>query len=59
MQAKRPEIIHEFDVFVKRGKDGWKYDGRIAADTQEEAKKLFLKQNREIYASWVTVYPRR
>lgn len=38
MHAKRPEIIHEFDVFVRRGKDGWKYDGKIAADTQEEAK---------------------
>jgi hypothetical protein len=50
---------HEFDVFVKKPKIGWRFDSRIQSESLEKAKIAYLDANPYLQPNYVTVYPRR
>lgn len=56
---KPAKIQHEFDVFVKKPKLGWRFDSRIQAESLEKAKNNYLEANPYLLSNCVTVYPRR
>jgi len=59
MHPSKTKTQHEFDVFVKKPKLGWRFDSRIQAESLEKAKVEYLKANPYLPNNFVTVYPRR
>jgi hypothetical protein len=48
----------EFDIFTKEG-GAWHFAERIQATTLDEAKNMYLRQNRRLAMWEVTAYPRK
>lgn len=55
----RDNILKKFDIFTRKGKNGWSYKCSIEAKTEDHAKELMLKQNSELQKHQLAVYPKR
>lgn len=51
--------VKKFDVFAKKGKEGWKFDCIVEARSAQEAKMKGMREIGITNPNRVSVYPRR
>lgn len=49
----------QFDVFLKKRKQGWTYSGSVEAKSITDAKTKLLRDNPDLTVTQVAVYPKR
>jgi hypothetical protein len=49
----------QFDVFLKKRKQGWAYSGSVEAKSITDAKTKLLRDNPDLTVTQVAVYPKR
>lgn len=49
----------QFDVFLKKRKQGWTYSGSVEAKSITDAKTKLLRDNPDLTVNQVAVYPKR
>ena len=59
MSSQRPTVEQEYDVFVKESGKGWCFNKRVKANSLQNAKEQFMRENVYLSDHFVTVYPRR
>jgi hypothetical protein len=53
------QAVKKFDVFAKKGKEGWKFDCVVEACSAQEAKMKGMRELGITNPQRVSVYPRR
>jgi hypothetical protein len=53
------QVLKKFDIFTRKGKNGWSYACSIEAKTEAHAKELVLQGNVELQKHQLAVYPKR
>lgn len=51
--------LKKFDVFARKGKNGWAYKCSIEAKTESHAKNLILQEFNDLKEHQLAVYPKR
>lgn len=51
--------LKKFDVFAKRGKNGWAYHCSIEAKTEAQAKNIVLQESNDLKEHQLAIYPKR
>lgn len=59
MRPKAQIKLQEFDVFLKKSKDGWRFERVVEASTANEAKMLMMQESGITNPNRVSVYLRR
>lgn len=49
----------KFDVFIKKSREGWRFDKVVEASSAKEAKLVAMKESGITNPNRVSVYPRR